>query len=206
MSFRILFGRQKTWRAQTLLCPLGIQWQGLLNLRGKGFLREMFSSTPTWSLTPSPLLPSLSLANSIRFWTKREPRMKILTPFLPERCWFYRFGWSPVMCVLKGTQDNCDSNVPHTTVWKKHCFKQILGTISEGIWSHFSWQFRKVFLGHTRTILWEDDASGSSQSHSARLETHQAFSSLHENIHTSFPTQPIYCFLCVSPCIGPYRW
>lgn len=144
-------------------------------------------------------MPSLSLAYSIRFWTKREPRMKSLTPFPPKRCWFYRFGWSPVMRILKGTQDHCDSNGPHNTVRKKHCFKQIFGTISEGIGSHFSWQSRKAFLGHTRTILWEDDASVSSQSHSGWLETHQAFSSLHENIHTSFATQPIYRFLCVSP-------
>ena len=57
MSFRILFGRQKTWRAQTPHIPLGIQWQGLPNLRGEGFLREMFSSTPAWSLTPSPSCP-----------------------------------------------------------------------------------------------------------------------------------------------------
>ena len=103
------------------------------------------------------------------------------------------------MRILKGTQDHCDSNGPHNTVRKKHCFKQIFGTISEGIGSHFSWQSRKAFLGHTRTILWEDDASVSSQSHSGWLETHQAFSSLHENIHTSFATQPIYRFLCVSP-------
>ena len=98
------------------------------------------------------------------------------------------------------------TQVVPTPQFEKTLYKQRFGTIPEGIWSQLSQQSRKAFLGHTRTAPWEDDASGPSQSHSAWPGTHQAFSSLRENVLTSFPTQPMHCFLCVSHGVGSFTW
>ena len=59
MSCRILFGRQKkTCGAQTLLCPLEIQWQGLYwAWEVKGFSEKCLALSPFGVLLPHPSCP-----------------------------------------------------------------------------------------------------------------------------------------------------
>lgn len=201
MSCRILFGRQKkTCRAQTLLCPLGIQWQGVYwAWEGKGFSEKCLALAPLGVLLPHPSCPVSAWRIPSGSGPRENQGWKVSLHSRPRGVGSIDLGGAQLCAFWKALKTTVTQMVLTPQSEKKHCFKQVFGTISEGIGSHFSWQSRKAFLGHTRTILWEDDASVSSQSHSGWLETHQAFSSLHENIHTSFATQPVYRFLCVSP-------